>query len=153
MERWEIVVASKMETYWAGAAERLILEVRHLSGTVQHNGERGRANEEALKELLARMVPHSVKVKTGEVIDSKGGHSPQSDALITSVARQPSLFAQTEEILHPIETVLLVVEVKSTMTKGEVDDFQRKVRKFREVRESLRGKVSGVAPVTTLESS
>ncbi len=80
---------------------------------------------------MARMVPNSVKVKTGEVIDSRGGHSPQSDALITSVDKQPSLFAQTEEILHPIESVLLVVEVKSTMTKGEVDDFQRKVQKFR----------------------
>ncbi|WP_434923227.1 DUF6602 domain-containing protein (plasmid) [Glutamicibacter sp. PAEs-4] len=122
-------------------SKRLRLESQEMAGLITHNGERGTANEFSLGSLLMRSLPPSVRVATGEIIDGRGGVSPQMDTVILSNTVHPVIFAQTEERLFPIESVLLCVEVKSTLTSGEVSDIAAKVRKFRALHSN-----SGVVP-------
>lgn len=133
--------SSPVRRYWDAVAKRLRLESQEMAGLIQHNGERGTANESSLSSLLMRSLPPSVRVATGEIIDGCGGVSPQMDTVILSNTFHPVIFAQTEERLFPIESVLLCVEVKTTLTSGEVADIAAKVRKFRQLHSS-----SGVTP-------
>lgn len=108
-----------------------------MAGLIKHYGERGRANEGSIQTLLARVLPPSVRVVTGEIIDSEGMASAQMDTLVLSNTLQPVLFAQTEEMMFPVESVLLCIEVKSTLTKEEVTDIAKKVRKNRKLQSSV----------------
>ncbi|MET3810896.1 DUF6602 domain-containing protein [Arthrobacter sp. UYEF3] len=115
-----------VEKYWSGVSRRLQIEVDSFSRLVQHNGEKGRQNELALSALLSRMLPTSVSVGTGIIIDSYGNESNQTDLIISHTGKQPALLAQTIEVLHPVETVLLAIEVKSTVAERDVADFAEK---------------------------
>lgn len=126
----------KVQRYWAAVAKRLGIESREMAGLINHNGERGRANEDSFGALFVRMLPPSVRVATGEIIDAEGGASPQIDTLVLSNTVHPILFAQTEEMLFPVESVLLCVEVKSTLTSEEVVDIAKKVQKHRKLKSS-----------------
>lgn len=124
----------KVQKYWAAVANRLGIESREMAGLINHNGERGRANEGSFGALFVKMLPPSVRVATGEIIDAEGGASPQIDTLVLSNTVHPVLFAQTEEMLFPVESVLLCVEVKSTLTVEEVADIAKKVEKHRKLK-------------------
>lgn len=115
-----------VERYWSGVSRRLQIEFEAFSRLVKHNGEKGRQNELALSTLLSRMLPTSVSVGTGIIIDSYGNESNQTDLIISHSGKQPALLAQTTEVLHPVETVLLAIEVKSTVAERDIIDFAEK---------------------------
>lgn len=113
-----------------------------MAGLIQHQGEKGDANENSVQLLLAKVLPPSVRVATGEIIDSMGTASAQMDTLVLSNTVHPTLFAQTEEKMFPVESVLLCIEVKTTLTQDEVADISKKVRKHQKLSSS-----TGSAPV------
>lgn len=112
-----------------------------MAGLIKHQGEKGRANENSVQVLLAKVLPPSVRVASGEIIDSDGSASAQMDTLVLSNTSQPVLFAQTDEKIFPVESVLLCIEVKTTLTQEEVTDIARKVRRHRRLNSS-----TGTAP-------
>lgn len=128
---YQVQVVPKVQRYWDAVAKRLGIESREMAGLLNHKGERGRANEGSFGSLFARMLPPSVRVATGEIIDAEGGASPQIDTLVLSNTLHPILFSQTDELLFPVESVLLCVEVKSTLSSEEVTDIAKKVQKHR----------------------
>jgi len=104
------------------------------------------------------MLPTSVHVGTGIIIDSYGNESNQTDLIVTHRGKQPALLAQTTEVLHPIETVLLAIEVKTTVAERDVNDFADKKRAHDQLRLRTSGHTaplaffgfsSSVLPITT----
>lgn len=87
-----------------------------------HNGESGRENEASLAEIIRRLLPPTVGVGSGVVIDSSGARSQQTDIIVYDQATQPNVLAQTSQVLFPVETVKLAIEIKTTVTTGELDD-------------------------------
>src|SRR6266498_1248304 len=111
-----------VEEYWNGVVRRLQAEVDDFNNLVWHHGERGRANELALTQVLQRLLPSSVGIGSGIVIDSNDRHSRQTDVVVYDRANQPSVLAQTTQVLFPVESVYLVIEVKSTLSTKELED-------------------------------
>jgi hypothetical protein len=128
-----------VEQYWTGVASQLQVEAEVFSRLVGHNGEMGRANEIALAQLVTRLVPASFGVGTGVVIDRDGGRSKQCDLIIYEQASQPQLLAQSTQLLFPIETVRMVIEVKTTVTSAAVEDAAEKAKSVRNLRSSREG--------------
>ena len=129
-----------VEQYWTGVASQLQVESDVFSRLVGHNGEMGRANEIALAQLVTRLVPARFGVGTGIVIDSEGGRSKQCDLIIYDQAYQPQLLAQSTQLLFPIETVRMVIEVKTTVTAKAIEDAAEKaasVRNLNSTRSSM----------------
>ena len=50
-----------------------------LAKAITHPGESGRARENIIAEFLRKLVPQSIGIDTGFVIDSQGGISKQID--------------------------------------------------------------------------
>jgi hypothetical protein len=109
-----------VEVYWSGVAQRLDAEVEVLNRLVPHRGEQGRANEITLYNLLSSLLPSNVGVGSGIVIDHEGTCSNQIDIVIFDKASQPQILAQTTQMLFPVETVLMAIEVKTTLSEDEV---------------------------------
>ncbi|QHF21653.1 hypothetical protein GTU71_12970 [Rathayibacter sp. VKM Ac-2762] len=115
-----------VEEYWTGVASQLQIEADVFSRLVGHNGETGRANEIALESLVTKLIPAHYGVGTGIVIDRHGGRSKQCDLIVFDKASQPQLLAQSTQLLFPIETVRMVIEVKTTVTAKEIADSSEK---------------------------
>lgn len=118
---------SIVEKYWQGVAQRLQIEADVFNQLIAHNGETGRENETSLSQLVQNLLPPTVGVGTGIVIDSQGRRSRQCDLIVFDRAGSPSVMAQTNQLLYPVETVLLAIEVKTAVTLNEVKDVSAKV--------------------------
>jgi hypothetical protein len=117
-----------LEEYWNGVLRRLQAEVDDFNRLIGHHGERGRENELALARILQPLIPARYAVGTGLVIDSFDAASKQCDVVLFEQADQPRLLAQTTQLLHPLETVRAVIEIKTTLDKGEIADAAAKKR-------------------------
>jgi hypothetical protein len=137
-------MSDTVEEYWTGVASQLQVEAEVFSRLVGHNGEAGRANELALVQLVTRLLPARYGVGTGVVIDSAGGRSKQCDVIVYEAADQPQLLAQSTQLLFPIETVRLVVEVKTTVNAEAIADAAVKTKAVRDLK-AVDGSVPSVA--------
>jgi hypothetical protein len=120
-----------IEQYWTGVASQLQVEAEVFSRLVGHNGETGRANEIALAQLLERLIPAQYGVGTGILIDRAGRRSRQCDLIIFDKSAQPQILAQSTQLLFPVESVRLVIEVKTTLSSADIEDAAVKVRSVR----------------------
>jgi hypothetical protein len=87
-----------------------------------HSLSKGEAAEEAVREFLQRHLPSSVGITKGQIIDSRGRFSKQLDVIIFDASRTPILFTSEEDghQLVPVEGVIAVVEVKTTLAVSNV---------------------------------
>jgi hypothetical protein len=120
-----------VERYWTGVATQLQVEAGVFNRLVGHNGEMGRANEIALSQLLTRLLPATVDVGTGVVIDSSGGKSLQTDLIVFLRGTQPQILSQSTQLLFPIETVVATFEVKTKVDTDQIDDSGKKCASVR----------------------
>ncbi|MEU6069220.1 DUF6602 domain-containing protein [Streptomyces sp. NPDC047082] len=123
-----------VEQYWSGVARRLQEEVNTFNKLIGHAGEQGKENELSLVRLMQNLLPASVGVGSGMVIDSFGGISKQTDIIIYSSADQPSILAQTTQAIYPVENVLMTIEVKTTLDEDELNDCAEKYKKQSDLR-------------------
>ena len=117
---------SIVETYWSGVSRRLQEEVDTFNQLIGHHGEQGRENEQSLISPMERLLPRSLGVGTGIVIDADGNRSKQSDIIIFDLNNQPTVMAQTNQMLFPVENTFMVIEVKTTLNADEVTDCAAK---------------------------
>jgi hypothetical protein len=115
-----------VEQYWTGVASQLQVEAGVFNRLVGHNGEMGRANELALARLITTLIPASLGVGTGMVIDNQGRSSKQCDLIIFDLTSQPQMLAHSTQLLFPVETVLAVIEVKTTVDNAAIEDVGEK---------------------------
>jgi hypothetical protein len=117
---------SLVETYWSGVARRLQEEVDSFNLLIGHAGEQGRENEQSLTNLMTRLLPRSLGVGSGVLMDSAGKRSNQTDIVIYDSANQPTIMAQTTQVLFPVENVFATAEVKTTLSSDELEDCGNK---------------------------
>lgn len=99
-----------------------------MNALIPHHGEKGVANELALARIIQNLLPPSVGVGTGLVFDHKGNTSSQTDIVLFDLGQQPRLMAQTNQVMFPIETVRFMIEVKTTLTKKDIEEDYPKKR-------------------------
>jgi hypothetical protein len=89
----------------------------------------GSAKEHPARVQLERLMPDGVGVGSGIVIDSYGGTSKQQDIVIfEKICPIFSINGSPEATYYPIEGVIAVGEVKSSLGKSELNDaFEKSV--------------------------
>jgi hypothetical protein len=114
-----------VQDYWSGVYDRLDAEVNVLARLIAHAGERGREHEVALQRVLESFLPGWAAVGTGFVVDSSDRTSRQTDLLVYDRTDEPSMFAQTTQLLFPVEIVHSAVEVKSKLSREDLKNFPK----------------------------
>jgi hypothetical protein len=103
-----------------------------VTTTIRHKGEKGRQREHGLAALLREHLPLAYGVATGEIMPYIGDdHSPQCDIIIYDHLHYPILGKNDAVQLVPLEAVYCVIEAKSTITKTELVDAEKKFNKIR----------------------
>ena len=103
----------------------LINSAKSVDG-LTHQGLKGTAREEYLAEFLEKYLPHQWGVGKGQIQDSLGAVSNESDLIIYDRNSLPPTLIGKSINIFPIECVKYVFEVKSTLRSGEVSDTIKK---------------------------
>lgn len=104
-------VASKMQADFDG-----------ITSQFQHKSTKGTAREKIVHHFLAEYLPESIELGTGEIVDTFGNRSSQTDLIIFDRLRCPKIF-QTEDLrIYPVEGVLAAIEVKTKLDKSTLEE-------------------------------
>lgn len=80
---------------------------------------RGNCREALIGYFLSKNMPQAIEFNTGEVFDSNGRKSGQCDIVLT-LNTSPKLNLYDSSNLFPCETILGVIEVKSSLESNDV---------------------------------
>lgn len=110
-------------------ARRLVHEFDEAA-VAGHPGLVGAARETPARLQLERVLPGNIGVGSGIVIDSFGGVSKQQDIVIFERHLCPvfSINDTPEATFYPVEGVLAVGEVKSSLDKSRLEDAYTKIQ-------------------------
>lgn len=85
---------------------------------INHNPSDGKFKEELVKAVLD-IIPQRYKVTNGFIIDSHGKMSKEMDIIIYDDVYVPRFFVSSYSVI-PIESVVAVCQVKTTLSKTEL---------------------------------
>ncbi len=109
------------------AEEQLWLGFKR-AGAKRHTVLRGGSREEALADFLTAQLPSRFAVTQGEAVDAKENRTTQLDVIVYDRNLTAPLLSEKSGDLLPAEALLAVVEVKSTLTKAELEKCARAAR-------------------------
>ena len=124
--------------------ERLRISLDDARTSLRQSGNRGDANEGAVRDFLRAHLPPTYRVGQGEVIDHAGRQSRQMDVVVAD-EEQPFQVDDTPRLMI-IEGVSAAAEVKTTLTTNELRDCLEKGRRFKAL-EAILGKSVTLAPL------
>ena len=109
-------------------ARRLVNDFDEAAGA-GHPGLIGAARETPARLQLERVLPGNVGIGSGIVVDSFGGLSKQQDIVVFEKHLCPvfSINDTPEATYYPIEGVLAVGEVKSSLDRAKLEDAFSKI--------------------------
>lgn len=97
----------------------------------EHKGNRGTVGAEVpFRDFLTNYLPRSHTVGHGEVIDTHGRRSAQTDVVITD-PDHPFTFTPSDPGTFVIEGVAAAGEVKSMLSAGELDKAVQNAARFK----------------------
>ena len=108
-------------------------EFEQLRAKFEHSGNKGVGAETILRNFLHLYLPRRYGVGHGEIVDSQGRRSPQTDIVIVT-EEHPFTFTSDQPGLFFVEGVFAVGEVKSVLTTEELERTIASALKFRELR-------------------
>lgn len=110
------------------AGQRLVMEFQHASqGTTPTLA--GDSREHPARQQLERLLPPAAGVGSGVVIDCAGNVSKQQDVVIYDRTITPvlSVNGNPSATYYPIEGVIAVGEIKTTVGRTELEDAFAKI--------------------------
>ncbi len=105
----------------------------HESAGITHSLSKGEVRENPVRDFFESLLPKRFSVASGEIIDSRGGVSPQSDLIVYRASDGIPILNAQPTILQ-IESVMCVTEVKSVINTEEYEDCLKKAKKLFELR-------------------
>lgn len=106
-----------------------------LADQVEHPGTKGKMREDALREFLVEVFPARYTIADGFICDLMKQCTPQLDIIICDRERVPG-FALSEVTTRfvPVESVLMTIEVKSTLKSDDIDQLEKQIRACQRLR-------------------
>jgi hypothetical protein len=122
----------EIEQYYNALRNEFLLGAKR-STALPHLGERGRNEEERVREFLRRVLPKRFSVGSGFVISSKKdlGVSPQMDVIIFDEIHNAPVFREISADVFPVEMVYAVVEVKRVLRKKDLPKILKDIQHIR----------------------
>ena len=121
------------EYYDALRGEFLLKAKRSLA--LSHLGERGRNEEERVRNFLRRVLPQRFSVGSGAIVSSNKtlGPSPLMDVVIYDEFHNAPLHRELASNVYPVEMVYATVEVKRLLEKKNLPKILGDIQKIREL--------------------
>lgn len=104
---------------------RTLLENCRAAGELKHALTAGMLRENYLREFFRDLIPAAFRVATGFVIDADGRSTPQLDFIVYDPSALPPVVLSHDLAVLPCESVVLVAEIKSTLTTSDFSQIEQ----------------------------
>lgn len=101
-----------------------------VNKSVEHQGVKGGLNEVELINIIRDVIPTKYEISKGVVENSEGKQSNETDIIIYDNEILPP-YISNDLAFVPVEAVKYNLEVKSTLTKKELETTISKFKRFR----------------------
>lgn len=101
-------------------------EFERIKNAVPHYGERGAETEKILQDFLNNHLPKRFAAGSGFIIDQQNNISPQTDVIIYDALNSPIYRHGPNALILPNDNVAATIEVKSSLSKSELEDAAKK---------------------------
>lgn len=112
-------------------AKKLKIDFDGVTRQIEHNGVKGSAREDLLKDYLRDLLPNKYSISSGIIIDFNQNQSKQQDFIIHDAFNCPSFFKTDSNTILPVESVYATIEIKSTLN---YDTLKQSVENIESVR-------------------
>jgi hypothetical protein len=109
------------------AAKKLRAEFEFIRTTNPHPGEKGNEAETVVRDFLNHHLPQRFRATSGIIIDTANSLSPQTDVIVYDALASPVYRYSEEMLILPLDMVAAVIEIKSRLNKGELEDGYKKI--------------------------
>lgn len=106
-------------------------------GVLYQPAEFGSYRENLVKKFLENILPERMAIGSGFVINSNGNNSTQCDIIIYDKTVTPLIKDENNNKFFPVESVVAVGEVKSTLDLSKLKESLTKLAKVKSFRDSL----------------
>ena len=107
-------------------------KLEETRATFTHPGNKGTSVEDSFRTFLREYLPSRLKIGNGEIIDSNGQRSGQTDVVIIS-EDHPFLLTPNSPNLFFVEGVCAVAEVKTKLTSSGLTNAIENSCKFKKL--------------------
>lgn len=126
-----------LEQFFSGILRQLQTEVDLINSLVPHNSTKGTLNEQSLHKILTSFLPSRYSIGSGLVIDSFGRRSRQVDLIVFDEFHMSKLFRTTSQVLFPVETVFACIEVKTSVSKADLNEIAQENQHINQLKHSV----------------
>jgi len=92
-----------------------LVKLANVAAEVSHNATIGSLRESYLTDFFKELIPESLSITSGFLSDALGNITCQLDWVVTVKASLPLIAMQDNVSIIPVESALLVAEIKSTL--------------------------------------
>lgn len=114
-------------------AKKLKIDFDGITKQIEHNGVKGNAREDLLKNYLKKLLPEKYSITSGIIIDNNQNQSRQQDFIIHDAFNCPSFFKTESNSILPIESVYATIEIKSTLDYSTLEQSVINVESVRKL--------------------
>ncbi|KPW40964.1 hypothetical protein ALP45_00051 [Pseudomonas coronafaciens pv. atropurpurea] len=120
-----------MSRYFDHVTQQLHSKIEQAKVYIRkHNPTTGALAEAVLRDFLKDHLPRGVSVEEGFIISSEGWLSKQCDIIIYDSHRYAPFYRAGQLVVVPVESVLAVIEVKTSINKTRFNDVIRYFKSF-----------------------
>jgi hypothetical protein len=107
------------------------------TGKLIHAGEFGMYREAICREFLRFLIPGRLAISQGFLINSHDEVSAQCDIIVYDSESTPLIQSESRQRFFPVETVCAVGEVKSILSKSDLQEALHKLVDTKKIREQI----------------
>lgn len=123
-----------LRTKIAAVEQQMRAKLAEIRATFDHAGTKGQhVEEEVFRSFLRQYLPRRLEIGNGEVVDTLGARSSQTDIIIVT-EDHPFTFTQDLPGLFFVEGVCAAGEVKTTVDRNQLQDAVQKGRRFKSLK-------------------
>ena len=124
----------QLPTYFSGVTEELrSASERARTAFASHRPSLGTNREEIVADFLRNHLPHRYGVGSGLVFNKEGLFSNQADVVLYDALFSRPFYSTSPNSLFPVESVLGLIEVKSSMPPADIRDSISKCSRFKKL--------------------
>ncbi len=126
----------KFKAEFIGTSREIYFDDKHKK--LIHPGEFGAHRERIVNKFLRLFVPSSLEIGSGFIINYRGDVSTQCDIIIYDPSVTPMIEDSEHQRFYPCEAVIGIGEVKSVLSKTQLNEALRKLAAIKEIRRHVK---------------
>lgn len=127
----EPVDAARYRKVLSLAQKKLNAAIDQIHRSIPHSGEMGALIEQQFRSHLEEILPESIGVSHGFVVDSNDEISRQMDIILYDKLNTPRIFASDGAQMFPVEATYACGEIKTYLNSSKLEDSFEKCSSYK----------------------